>query len=92
PKAARKLLRLLAWVVIACLFFTLSLFLAASLNSEVSQLRRQMNAAMYEAQDYLGQRESLLEHISRGVTWKLREPLVQWRQLSVPVPPHEQIF
>lgn len=92
PKAARKLLRLLAWVVIACLFFTLSLFLAASFNSEVSQLRRQMNAAMYEAQDYLGQRESLLEHISRGVTWKAREPLVQWRQLSVPVPPHEQVF
>lgn len=92
PKAARKLLRLLAWVVIACLFFTLSLFLAASFNSEVSQLRRQMNAAMYEAQDYLGQRESLLEHISRGVTWKVHEPLVQWRQLSVPVPPHEQVF
>jgi len=92
PKAARKLLRLLAWVVIACLFFTLSLFLAASFNSEVSQLRRQMNAAMYEAQDYLGQRESLLEHISRGVTWKVRQPLVQWRQLSVPVPPHEQVF
>ncbi|MBB4862529.1 two-component system capsular synthesis sensor histidine kinase RcsC [Pseudomonas nitritireducens] len=92
PKAARKLLRLLAWVVIACLFFTLSLFLAASLNSEVSQLRRQMNAAMYEAQDYLGQRESLLEHISRGVTWKAREPVVQWRQLNVPVPPHEQVY
>ncbi|WP_447752621.1 ATP-binding protein [Pseudomonas nicosulfuronedens] len=92
PKAARKLLRLLAWVVIACLFFTLSLFLAASFNSEVSQLRRQMNAAMYQAQDYLGQRESLLEHISRGVTWKAREPLVQWRQLSVPVAPHEQVF
>ncbi len=92
PKAARKLLRLLAWVVIACLFFTLSLFLAASFNSEVSQLRRQMNAAMYEAQDYFSQRESLLEHVSRGVTWKLREPLVQWRQLSVPVPPHVQVF
>lgn len=92
PKAARKLLRLLAWVVIACLFFTLGLFLAASFNSEVSQLRRQMNAAMYEAQDYLGQRESLLEHLSRGVTWRAREPLLQWRQLSVPVPPHEQVF
>ncbi|TLX79032.1 response regulator [Pseudomonas nicosulfuronedens] len=92
PKAARKLLRMLAWVVIACLFFTLSLFLAATVNSEVSQLRRQMNAAMYEAQDYLGQRELLLEHISRGVTWKVREPLVQWRQLGVPVPPHEQVF
>ncbi|MDN6859330.1 ATP-binding protein [Pseudomonas sp. CAN2814] len=92
PKAARKLLRLLAWVVIACVFFTLSLFLAASFNSEVSQLRRQMNAAMYDAQSYVGQRESLLEHISRGVTWKAREPLVQWRQLNVPVPPHEQVF
>lgn len=92
PKAARKLLRLLAWVVIACLFFTLSLFLAASFNTEVSQLRRQMNAAMYEAQDYLGQRESLLEHISRGVTWKAHEPVVQWRQLNVPVAPHEQVF
>lgn len=92
PKAARKLLRLLAWLVIACLFFTLSLFLAASFNSEVSQLRRQMNAAMYEAQNYLGQRESLLEHISRGVTWKAREPLLQWRQLSAPVPPHEQVY
>lgn len=92
PKAARKLLRLLAWVVIACLFFTLSLFVAASFNTEVSQLRRQMNAAMYEAQDYLGQRESLLEHISRGVTWKAREPQVQWRQLNVPVAPHEQVF
>lgn len=92
PKAARKLLRLLAWVVIACLLATLSLFLAASLNNEVSQLRRQMNAAMYEAQDYLGQRESLLEHISRGVTWKAREPQVHWRQLSVPVPAHEQVY
>lgn len=92
PKAARKLLRLLAWVVIACLFFTLSLFIAASFNTEVSQLRRQMNAAMYEAQDYLSQRESLLEHISRGVTWQAREPQVQWRQLSVPVAPHEQVF
>ncbi|WP_448679469.1 ATP-binding protein [Pseudomonas nicosulfuronedens] len=92
PQAARKLLRLLAWLVVACLFFTLSLFLAASFNSEVSQLRRHMNAAMYEAQDYLGQRESLLEHISRGVTWKVREPLLQWRQLSAPVPPHEQVY
>lgn len=92
PQAARKLLRLLAWVVIACLFFTLSLFIAASFNTEVSQLRRQMNAAMYEAQDYLSQRESLLEHISRGVTWRAREPQIQWRQLNVPVAPHEQVF
>ncbi|WP_312254256.1 ATP-binding protein [Stutzerimonas nitrititolerans] len=92
PNAARKLLRLLAWVVIACLFFTLSLFLAASFNSEVSQLRRQMNAAMYKAQDYLGQRESLLNQIVRGVTWNAREPLLQWRQMSAPVPPYEQVF
>lgn len=92
PKAARKLLRLLAWVVLVCLVCAMSLFLVAAFNNEVSQLRRQMNAAMYDAQGYLYQRESLLDHVSRGATFESREPQVQWRQLVSPVPPHEHIY
>lgn len=68
PNAARKLLRLLACSVIVCLVFACSMFFAAVFNHEISQLRRQMNAAMYEAQAYINSRELLLEHISRDVT------------------------
>ncbi|AGI23071.1 kinase sensor protein [Pseudomonas sp. ATCC 13867] len=92
PKAARKLLFLLAWMVLVCLICALGLFLNSALNNEISQLRRQMNAAMYDAQEHFDQRESLLEHISHGAAYGAREPQVQWRQLGAPVPAHEHIY
>nr|WP_187671336.1 ATP-binding protein [Pseudomonas carbonaria] len=91
PKAARKLLRLLAWTLMVFLLCALSLFLNATLNNEISQLRRHMNGAMYEAQLYLYQRESLLENLNRGVMYGARVPSKSLRHLYEPLPSHAYV-
>lgn len=88
PKAARKLLRLLALSVLICLVSAICLFMGATLNHEISQLRRHMNAAMYEAQSYLDARESLLEHLGRRVTLNAGGP---YAPLNMPVLEHQQV-
>ena len=67
PRALRKLLRLLSGALMLCLLCTLAFALSMTFNHEVSLSRRTMNAAVYEAQLYLSQRESLLEHLARRV-------------------------
>ncbi|MDI6529048.1 response regulator [Pseudomonas otitidis] len=88
PRAAHKLLRLLVFAVLICLASAISLFMGATLNHEISQLRRHMNAAMYEAQSYLDARESLLEHLGRRVTLSAGGPRVP---LNMPVQEHQQV-
>ncbi|WP_276226934.1 ATP-binding protein, partial [Pseudomonas citronellolis] len=67
PSAALRLLRLLGAALLLCLLCSLAFALSLAFNHQVSLSRRAMNAAMYEAQAYLGQRESLLEHLGRGL-------------------------
>ena len=67
PSAARKLLRLLSGALLLCLLCSLVFALSMAFNHEVSIHRRYMNAAMYEAQLYFSQRESLLDHLGHGV-------------------------
>ncbi|KRV66800.1 ATP-binding protein [Pseudomonas citronellolis] len=66
PSAARKLLRLLSGALLLCLLCSLAFALSMAFNHEVSIRRRDMNAAMYEAQLYFSQRESLLDYLGRG--------------------------
>ncbi|WP_275627493.1 response regulator [Pseudomonas sp. 273] len=67
PSAARKLLRLLSGTLLLCLLCTLAFALNMAFNHEVSIRRREMNAAMYEAQLFFTQRESLLDYLGRGL-------------------------
>jgi len=67
PSAARKLLRMLGGALMLCLLCSLVFALSMAFNHQASLSRRNMNAAMYEAQLYLSQRESLLEHLGRNL-------------------------
>ncbi|MEL7939659.1 MULTISPECIES: ATP-binding protein [Pseudomonas] len=67
PSAARKLLRLLSGALLLCLLCSLAFALSMAFNHEVSIRRREMNAAMYEAQLYFSQHEALLENLARGL-------------------------
>ncbi|MBO3277688.1 ATP-binding protein [Pseudomonas schmalbachii] len=91
PQALRKLLRVLAWALLLCLVSTQSFFLNESFNSEVSRHRRLMNASMYEAQLFLYQRESLLEHLGRGVMFGSGDRPIALPFLSEPLPPHDYV-
>lgn len=51
----------------ACLLCSLAFGLYMAFNHEASQGRRNLNAAMYEAQLYLSQRESLLAHLGHSI-------------------------
>ncbi|MBH9398734.1 response regulator [Pseudomonas aeruginosa] len=67
PSAALKLLRMLGGALMLSLLCGLAFTVNMAFNHQVSLARRAMNAAMYEAQLYLGQREALLDHLSGSV-------------------------
>ncbi|MCY1270007.1 Sensor histidine kinase RcsC [compost metagenome] len=90
PQALRKLLRVFACVLLLGLVSTQSFFLNESFNGEVSRHRRLMNASMYEAQLFLYQRESLLEHLARGVMFDSGDRPVSLPYLSN-LPPHDYV-
>ncbi|MED5608312.1 ATP-binding protein [Pseudomonas sp. JH-2] len=91
PSAARKLLRLLCGALSLCLLCSLAFALSMAFNHEVSISRRHMNAAMYEAQLYLFQRESLLEHLNRSVVQVSADPAPRSDELNEPVPPYARV-
>lgn len=67
PKAVGKLLLLLAWLFLLCLFCGLCFYWVSSLNNEISKHRRVMNDEVFKVQESLFQREALLLHFSRSV-------------------------
>jgi two-component system capsular synthesis sensor histidine kinase RcsC len=91
PRAARKLLRLLAGVVLVCLALALFFYLSTLFNQQISQHRRVMNGAMYDAQLYLYKREALLTHLNRGVLYQAVEPLQSMGRLDHPLSAHSYI-
>lgn len=66
--AATVLLRWLSLCALLCLLGTAAFYLLAQLESDVSIHRRDMNAAAYQAQLYVGQREALLSYLADSVS------------------------
>lgn len=69
-RVARLLLRVLALGGGIFLFLAFVILMGAALNNEVWQIRRHMNAAMFEAKTYLDEKEILLEHLARNIAVK----------------------
>ncbi|HIE0995330.1 TPA: response regulator [Pseudomonas aeruginosa] len=70
-KITRALLGFSISTVFFCLFGLMLFILVMAFNYEVSQIRREMNSAMYEAQRNFYQRESFLEYINRAVVTRV---------------------
>ena len=85
PKAIGKLLQLLAWVLLVCLFCGLCFYWVSSFNNEVSKHRRVMNDEVFNVQELLFQREALLLHFSRSVYLKAPDVLPPAEALKVPL-------
>ncbi|MGV2862564.1 ATP-binding protein [Achromobacter sp. AGC39] len=64
PRAASLLLHFLAVALLVCIAAGAALYLYWAFSNVVSNYRRHMNAAAYEAQHFFDQRESLLRSIS----------------------------
>ncbi|WP_434643822.1 hypothetical protein [Achromobacter piechaudii] len=64
PRAASLLLHFLAVALLVCIAAGATLYLYWAFSNVVSNYRRHMNAAAYEAQHFFDQRESLLRAIS----------------------------
>lgn len=65
--AATVLLRWLSLSALLCLLGTAAFYLMAQLENDISMHRRDMNAAAYQAQLYVGQREALLSYLADSV-------------------------
>lgn len=90
PKAVGKLLQLLAWVVLVCLFCGLCFYWTSGLNNEISKHRREMNDEIFNVQELLFQREALLLHFSRSVYLNAPDVVSAAQALSVPLGQHQR--
>ncbi|CAI8825307.1 two-component system, NarL family, capsular synthesis sensor histidine kinase RcsC [Pseudomonas chlororaphis] len=85
PKAVGKLLLLLAWLLLLCLFCGLCFYWVSSLNNEISKHRRVMNDEVFKVQESLFQREALLLHFSRSVHLNAPDVVSPPEALEVPL-------
>ncbi|ROM59560.1 hybrid sensor histidine kinase/response regulator [Pseudomonas poae] len=85
PKAVGKLLLLLAWLLLLCLFCGFCFYWGSSLNNEISKRRRVMNDEVYSVQESLFQREALLLHFSRSVHLNAQDVVSAPEALKAPL-------
>lgn len=81
PHAARRLLRIFAWVLLAGILGGVYSFLLFTFNNEISQRRSYMSSAIAEAHTFFTTREALLESLSLSATRQIA--------LSAPLPKEE---
>ena len=75
PDAARRLLRILALVLLVGILGGVYSFLLFTFNNEISQWRSYMSSAIAEAHTFFTTREALLESLSLSATRKTRMAL-----------------
>ena len=68
PHAARRLLRIFAWVLLVGILGGVYSFLLFTFNNEISQRRSYMSSAIAEAHTFFTTREALLESLSLSAT------------------------
>ncbi len=68
PDAARRLLRIFAWLLLAGILGAVYSFLLFTFNNEISQRRSYMSSAIAEAHTFFTTREALLESLSLSAT------------------------
>jgi two-component system, NarL family, capsular synthesis sensor histidine kinase RcsC len=68
PHAARRLLRIFAWVLLTGILGGVYSFLLFTFNNEISQRRSYMSSAIAEAHTFFTTREALLESLSLSAT------------------------
>jgi two-component system capsular synthesis sensor histidine kinase RcsC len=68
PHAARRLLRIFAWVLLVGILGGVYSFLLFTFNNEISQRRNYMSSAIAEAHTFFTTREALLESLSLSAT------------------------
>lgn len=72
PEAARRLLRVVALILLIGLLGAVYNFLRTSFNNELSQRRSYMSSAIAEAQTFFTSREALLESLSLSAVHRSR--------------------